>query len=343
MKEILTSLSFLSCAFISVQGQSSLANASFRIRILDAETGKDVPKANIYVNEIRGLDKLSDDDGVVVYELPTDRHCIINIRKDGYVATSIEVQASATSNAPNFKEVRLEKEYYANKVILYGWVGDRNEKDIPNAEVVVSFQGQSASAKTDSFGNYRFEIPQSKFKTVRSFSIEVKIPDCDNCRTDEDFNGNTLIKRDFKIGLSPYTRITDQNLSGNWTGTVTMVGFGSDFNATLQINAEHGRITGTLRLAVVADVRYFARFNVEGTYTDENVTLNEISVIEYGIGPMFCFKQYPGRMTQDGTGLTLSGKWNNDDHRFFESGKTVVESGNFSCAGGTFTLKKIGQ
>ena len=355
MKTILISLSFLVFTFISLLeqawAQAPAGNASFRIRVKDAETGKDIPNTRVYVHELRSPDKLTDDDGIVSYQLPTDRHCFVDIQKEGYSDVTIEIAALSNSTAANYKEVRLEKAYHPNKVIFSGTVEEKSGKDVPKIEVVLSFLGKAVSTRTDSFGNYRFEIPQGDFREARSYTLEVVIADCEDCKVKEDYNGGNQISKNFKVPIQhrPVTdtggggKINDQGLSGTWTGTLTMDNYASDFTAVLQISAVNGVITGTLRLALVADAGYYAKFNVRGSYTVDGVSFSEISVIDYGKGATFCFKQYPGRIGESNGGMSLTGRWNNGDHRFFVSGQTVVQPENYGCPGGKFTLSKFGQ
>lgn len=347
MKKLLIDFLLLTLAVSASFAQNPTAKASFTIRIEDAGTHGDISNVDVYVNEVRGADKLSGDDGKVSYELPTDRQCTVNIRKEGYKDTSFRVMASATSSDPNFLLILLRKNN-PNKLIIYGRVHCIEGNGIPVTAVVLDYQGLSISTNTDEYGNYRFELPSGSFDGVKSYSIEVQRPHCENCSSGrEDYNGNTLINKDFEIRCASNVRpddrvvVNENNLAGNWVGKVKLDNPSVDFNAILQINVRGGVITGTMRLEVETNARIYNVFNLKGSYTEDSITINEVSVADAQNTSVFCFQQFLGGLSQIGGALTFAGRWNNDDHRWYISGSTVIKADN--CPGGPFTLTRVGH
>ena len=344
---------FYTLPSVYAQVHAPAATVSYRIRIQDASSGKDISGASVFVNELRGPDQLSDNQGVVVFQIPTDRPCTVNIKKAGYKSPPFTIQASATSSYPNVKIVLLEKENTDEKIIYHGRVEDSKDQDIAGAEVILSYQGIPNITRTDSFGNYRFELSRSAFMAVRSYTIEVKAAGCESFKIVEDYTGDALINKNFKMKNCtgptqvdstpppPPLRITDDIISGQWSGSTTMYNFPSYFKASLQITARQGKFKGTLRLTLASSENYFAVFNIEGNYTKDAISFTEIAVVDHGTGPVFCMKQYLTKLTLEGGLPTLSGNWNNNDHRFFNNGTIIAEPANNSCPGGIVTLTKV--
>lgn len=347
MIKILSSL-FL----ILIFGHAAFSQNPLRLRIVDKNTSQYIKEASVNINEIPSPNKFSDENGLVVYNnVPGDRKVRVNVRKDGYKPVSVEMLASPNSRPDNYYEIDLEKDLIKNKVVIYGKIEDRNEQNIANNMVVISFIGQSLTTTTDKVGNYRFEVPVESFELVKSFIIEVEHAGCEKYKVSEDYQGGFLINKDIRLNCGENTnpsRPADgarqntlgRELSGSWVGKLTLLNQSDTYNLLFTFKVINGEIIGTSLMARERNQYNYCKFSISGKYVGNDIVINEIAYSE-GSYNSWVVKQFVGNISQEDGNTVFSGKWNNDSYKVYYAGKIVVNATNSS--GGYFSVKHIAE
>ena len=166
---------FLFCFLIqlSTYGQ----NARVTIKVVNEELSSPVEGAVVEIEQLPGVIKLTDDNGIVIFnDIPIGR---ISIRctANKYVAKTTHYNNVSSEIKNNYYEIGLVQISNNQEYLIYGEISSNGE-DISQASVEVKVLDQIFNTKSDDSGNYSIKIPKNNINGVQYFRIEIKKKDC---------------------------------------------------------------------------------------------------------------------------------------------------------------------
>lgn len=331
----------------------------FSIRIIDADTKEPIKGAKVYLRQLASSDKYSGGNGELTYSnLPKDRKLDFYISHKDYKSKTYE-----KIEGDNNPIVELEKNYAGNQVIVYGKIQDLNTNGLPNCKVTVILQGEPFSSNTNEFGYYKIGIEKGLFRESKSYIIQAKIDNCTTYETNEDNNNADKINKNITLNCKtpsktqqsgalqkkppPDNPQTDallpnsSTLNGKWVGNINVNDNFGEYALLLEVKCFSNKIKGFITATSTKNNFVFIKFSVNGTYTNDQITVAEVNMIDkYGIYS-WCLKQYIGQLFkgENDEEILFSGDWNNDNYKLYDS--NTIKTVPTKCNGSGFILKKI--